>query len=574
MAWKIEIDTHKDEVQRPDIMKHTDITLSRPDESTGLELTVECESSGPNRHLRPFSTFKPSWLDALRQQMQKWGESTDLVERIIAYGPADTGSPYVLAVEITGLPENPDVIETAIRDNPDLADVLNVFGPESMPNLTITDTDAKFDPYEWIIYPCAPGEEIIDVKEEEAWLIFDRKRMINARMAKELVYEVVERRNSSSPNLNAFDGFRSGGELTQEWGLFESQLSHCFVLGLPAYFSNDNGQVVRVFSPEPITPTMRESAWLVLQPKIKEDSPKCFDAVAHDAPSVQEGNMSFRMCFFRLESAEDPYVGLTRDDLIETHKQLLLKTEDAEEFARLYGLSREISGGKSTPQFVNSSIGQKGEGFLFYKSGEYWLVGSRENVSHIKAMKGLDYLHLLLKNPRQHISCQDLYQGFWQGPSNIVEKPSIYDDGLSYNFDVHDPILDDSKENKKFKTVLEKALKDREDERSFLDTDSSLPIDKREDKIEKLNREIDIIKVYLNQGNRNFPTSGPDKTKNDNLRTNVKKAIDAALKKLAEKNPEVAEFVNHHTITTGYSCCYKPKTSPKLPPWILSPPSK
>ena len=73
------------------------------------------------------------------------------------------------------------------------------------------------------------------------------------------------------------------------------------------------------------------------------------------------------------------------------------------------------------------------------------------------------------------------------------------------------------------------------------------------------------IEIYLKQANYNFPS-----TSMVNARTNVQKRIKTALEHIHRACPELREYLNNRTITTGQKCIYESKLSNPVQ-WNLDP---
>lgn len=537
----------------------------------------ECLSSGPDRHRKPFSSEAQPWLDALKRQAARWGESFDLIERIIAYRsapginrPSDRDDPikYVLSIEILGLHQDPEALKQSLKDDDDLCDTWTFFQPDMMRSMMDKDIGrAMGNLDEWIPYPCALGEEVIDVRENEAWLIYDRQRAIAVEMGKEVAARArsqgdgllsLEEKGCLITRLENLDGYIRGQELLARWDLYPHELTHCLVLGLQAYSWED---LSPVGSAHTITSRMMEAARRAIQTRP--------GARAAEYPRFHIGAdrgelLPRRFIPFVFEEATEGFP--SEQSVSNCHSQLLLQIEEVEKFEEEYGLGPERSSVRGATAAKGSSIDEKEEGLCFYRSGDHWLVGQQGKETHINHMKGLAYLHILLTHPGQKISCSDLYHNFGM-LNGDTEIGQVYDNKLEVARSTEQKILD-----RKAIIALEKNLTDLTEELKVLDqVDFSNPEEKVIRK-ESLKSEINNLKAYLDGSRGTFSASSAEQGKNVNLRTTVKRSIDSALKKLAEVCPETAKFLNGETVSTGYSCTYGPKTS-LIPRWTLSPPS-
>ena len=74
---------------------------------------------------------------------------------------------------------------------------------KSMMDKDIANAIGNLD--EWIPYPCALGEEVMDVRENEAWLIYDRQRAIDVEMGKEVAAMARSQRDGLSGRKGALN---------------------------------------------------------------------------------------------------------------------------------------------------------------------------------------------------------------------------------------------------------------------------------------------------------------------------------------------------------------------------------
>jgi len=183
---------------------------------------------------------------------------------------------------------------------------------------------------------------------------------------------------------------------------------------------------------------------------------------------------------------------------------------------------------------------------LFFRQGDYWVIGYRTAVALLKATRGLQDLALLLGNPgREFHVCELAGRGI--GEALSLGKGERADHSLQDGLlsDVG-PILD-AQAKDEYKRRLDDLRRDLEEAERFNDTSRA----------ERTREEMDALTEQLaaavGLGGRNRPIgSGAERA-----RSAVTKRIKASIKRIGETIPSLGSHLATR-IRTGYFCSYSP----------------
>lgn len=164
---------------------------------------------------------------------------------------------------------------------------------------------------------------------------------------------------------------------------------------------------------------------------------------------------------------------------------------------------------------------------LHEQPGGLWLVGREGATFVLPRMRGLTHLHTLLSRPGTDVAAVDLV-------GSMVEQPAI-------------EVLDDESR---------RVLTDR-----LRELDEELALGERSD----LRDERDAVAAYLAGGRALAGRSRATGSHAERARIAVRKAIVAALAKVAEVDPWLGRHL-HDRLRTGYDCRYEPDPAVR---WLL-----
>ena len=167
---------------------------------------------------------------------------------------------------------------------------------------------------------------------------------------------------------------------------------------------------------------------------------------------------------------------------------------------------------------------------LHQQPGGLWLVGREGATFVLPRMRGLEHLHALLRRPDTDISALELVGG------EIVEQGGL-------------EVLDDT--SRKVMSARLSAL------------DEQLTQSDRPD----LRNEREAIASYLAGGTGLGGRNRSSGSHAERARVAARKAIVAALAKIAESDPWLGRHL-HNRISTGYECCYRSDLEHPVQ-WIL-----
>ena len=175
----------------------------------------------------------------------------------------------------------------------------------------------------------------------------------------------------------------------------------------------------------------------------------------------------------------------------------------------------------------------------FYKVGKSWRIGPEGKSESFDALLGFEFLHLLLRYPERNFTPDELYQ---EADKNYVDFESPYVLGPS----IDEYVNEINKMSEKELYGVRERLKSDETK-----SDDSLFESMRDDFISIAEEKIDDI--HRSKTNR---------------RTAVYNAIKRAFQHLYEKVPEMEQYLNFHTIKSGYTFSYLPVLS-NTPEWTF-----
>lgn len=281
-----------------------------------------------------------------------------------------------------------------------------------------------------------------------------------------------------------------------------------------------------------------------------------------DSPIVPEDCVSFNFSF-----PARPSEFQTLRDVQKKSKQ---KIKDAEsfKFKKSDVEKLEIENGLDKPEKDAENIRR----LSFYKNGQIWKIGEYGKEKDFTDLKGYKQIQFLLKHEEKKLSVTDVYHLGKSLPENDLDygytpeginTPDISKhEVLSVKADDEDPefITRDTEQpliDEKAANDIKRAIDSKKEElKKTIDQQKKLEI---RDEIHKLEK-------YRLSTKYKFKS-----TQKENNRTAVQKAIKRALEAIHDKLPELKEFLNNETITSGHECCYKPKPSNPVK-WVLDPP--
>jgi len=182
---------------------------------------------------------------------------------------------------------------------------------------------------------------------------------------------------------------------------------------------------------------------------------------------------------------------------------------------------------------------------LFFRQGDYWVIGYRTTVAFLKATRGLQDLALLLGNPgREFHVCELVGRGIGKpllGKGERADHAS--QDGLLSDVG---PILD-AQAKDEYKRRLDDLRKDLEEAERFNDTSRA------ERDREEMDALAEQLAAAVGLGGRNRRIgSGAERA-----RSAVTKRIKGSIKRIGETIPSLGSHLATR-VRTGYFCSYSP----------------
>jgi two-component system NtrC family response regulator len=199
----------------------------------------------------------------------------------------------------------------------------------------------------------------------------------------------------------------------------------------------------------------------------------------------------------------------------------------------------------------NNTVTDEKPGICFYKSGNFWKIGSREKPAPLKDLKGFDHIHFLLQCPNRlftpievfHMRSSETSKGPFSDRYPELTEREDFD--LTYE---------------KLDSKTKKAIISRID-----DLKEKIDVQNYEDPSEALNYKDEIKRLtrILNRKVERDP-----KSSHERARSNITRAISRALKEIHNQVPQLNKYLNKSTIQTGDKMCYRPLPGDQ-PTWIL-----
>ena len=183
---------------------------------------------------------------------------------------------------------------------------------------------------------------------------------------------------------------------------------------------------------------------------------------------------------------------------------------------------------------------------LFFRQGEYWVIGYRTTVALLKATRGLQDLALLLGNPglEFHV-CELVGRGIGKALSlgKCEHADHASQDGLLSDVG---PILDAQAKNE-YKRRLDDLRRDLEEAERFNDT-------------ARAERDREEVKALAEQLAAAVGLGGRDRrigSGTERARSAVTKRIKSSIKRIGETIPSLGSHLATR-VRTGYFCSYSP----------------
>lgn len=272
----------------------------------------------------------------------------------------------------------------------------------------------------------------------------------------------------------------------------------------------------------------------------------------HSAPeNVNEANSNYKIYKY---SQILPPIFDTNTDIIEQDMALLPEQSASDSNEKSF----------EGPPLANSSVPT----FSFYKKGDFWLIGKKDNEVPIRDLLGLSFIHFLLERPNTFF------------PSEVVsssgENPGTLPKEESYQEKFDD--LTESQIKGSIEELREEIEFIKNNQGQTYEYEDSLPFNKDEglpfkyvSEIEDLEKTIQQYEKYLKDGKLGRKKLLFRTKQKERPRVNVYKCIDRALTKIIVEIGYLETYLNKHTIITGDNLSYKPLIENSVE-WILYPP--
>jgi hypothetical protein len=269
-------------------------------------------------------------------------------------------------------------------------------------------------------------------------------------------------------------------------------------------------------------------------------------AATQDRPKVAAAH------FARAESADGrtgaaPFVAQTRASWAElligrggdrerahTLRDAALATARALGIARLVDRLERLDAPASARQ--SQTRDTRPAAWVFRLEGEYWTIGSGDQVARLRDTRGLRYLHRLIANPRRAFPATELVgsgaPGGHPGPGNPIENPGTLLDTRSRN--------EYANRLAELRSALEEASAHHDLGR-----------------IAPLEAEIDWLKTTLAAAvglGARFRRAGSTA---ERARTAVTKVIRGAVRRIKAESPALGHHLSR-SVRTGLLCVYEP----------------
>ena len=201
---------------------------------------------------------------------------------------------------------------------------------------------------------------------------------------------------------------------------------------------------------------------------------------------------------------------------------------------------------------------------VFRQRDESWEIAFGGKTVHMKDIKGLQYIALLLRNPYSELDVMAMVNAVGKDVSdtdtNIQAEESLDSvSDLGDNQAVLDPkAIRESEE--RLAEIKKRIIELGEEREKVAALDNTDRLRKIEEEEEELGKEALEINKYLRDGiglhgrSRSFPTP------RTNARSSVQQAIKTALDKVRQCSSPLSEYLQS-TISTGIKCSYNPDPS-------------
>ena len=209
---------------------------------------------------------------------------------------------------------------------------------------------------------------------------------------------------------------------------------------------------------------------------------------------------------------------------------------------------------KTIKNRVNEDIPE----YMFQLMGEYWDVRFGGKIYHIKDLKGMRYIHILLQKPSKPIRADVLAPAVEKAEAaeGLIDNTDIPDEGEPSVHDVN--VVRETGARGEYK-MYKSALADSKVELKTLKKNSRNYAVKAQ-KVKNL--EKFISKTFDRSGNERQTFDTGEKS-----RQAVRKAIKRDLKRISNSSPKLGKHFQDH-LKTGFECIYNPPPK-SLPDWHL-----
>src|SRR5262245_37543514 len=190
---------------------------------------------------------------------------------------------------------------------------------------------------------------------------------------------------------------------------------------------------------------------------------------------------------------------------------------------------------------------------LFVCNGEYWTLGYEGLTFSLRDIRGLRYIQYLLQRPGEETSALELLSP----PGSIVSTTATnierQKSSLPIGINIRHGLVGDAGEmldeqaKEEYKRRIRALKEEQEDLSERGDYERTEEI---ESEIEFLTRELSRALDFRGRDRRTGSTS-------ERARLNVRRAIKAALDKIANRHPSMGALLEQ-TIRTGTFCSYAP----------------
>jgi tetratricopeptide (TPR) repeat protein len=179
---------------------------------------------------------------------------------------------------------------------------------------------------------------------------------------------------------------------------------------------------------------------------------------------------------------------------------------------------------------------------VFRLEGQYWTIGRPTRLLRLKNAKGYDYIRSLLRHPNATVHVLDLAMSPSAEEGSVAREERL---GIRSWKEPGDPTLDP-----RARAQYRERLRDLRAELAEAEGNND------SGRVERLRGEIDFLVRELVQvagpGRRGRPAAQAERA-----RLNVTRAIKAAIRRIAEGDPELGRYLDT-TIRTGMFCSYAP----------------